>query len=321
MANVQNTANTREFHTLNEAELEIVNNYVEMFECSEEEGLKFALEAGEISESESSGGGSFIPEGFKELKFHSGHPKSKFTKVDKMSKKAKVDTPFETENWYYGAEFPTDDDKNLLLDKVQKGEELGMCPEMIVTHIQYSGQRFIPDAQDNISTILAPNMFNDSQKQMIDTKSKRSLYELRTELFAEYGGKENVPNERKIKFEASIFGLVKTESGWKPFVLKASIGKPEYNTVAKYLEDSKGKVGNTLLCRLNTEEDSSSDGNYFKIIEVIEPLDPDTKKETRPFVMSNMKAVSKFLAEQKESVKPKEDSTPEIEDEEDPFSN
>ena len=298
----------RELHTLNEEELGLVQDYVDSgIADTQEEALQYLLESGSISGSVSKGG-SFMPEGFVELLFHSGHPKSKFTQVDKLAKKSKKDSPFETENWYLGSEFPKDEDGNINLDGVKVGDCVGMSPEIIVTHIQYKGIRFNPADKDSaVDTTLQPNMFTASQKEMIDMKSKRSLFDLRAEQVKEAGVKvyNELKNEDKIKFQANVFGIVKTEDGWKPFLTKATIGKPEYNMVAEFIEElnSKKKLLTNYICKIDTEEDVANAGNYFKIIKIQSEIDADTKEEVKSLFRHNAVSISKFLADQKEYVK------------------
>jgi len=307
----------RALHTLTEEETTLVNEFVEGgLAETHEEALQMLIDANAIQDTEDMGGNaSFIPEGFTELKFHSGHQKSAFTKVDKMHKKAKTDSPFDIENWYLGAKFPKDEDKNIILNEVNAGYNLGMNPTIVVTHILYKGARFNPaEPSDTVETILGHSMFPSSQEEMIDKKSKKSLAKLRAELFAEYGGKDKVPNDKKIKFVAVVYGLAKTEDGWKPFEFDATIGKEEYNSVKTFIEDAQARqnsrnkfLSSKYLCEIDTQEDPNNDGNYFKIIKIKDELDTELRKELNPLIMSNMKAVSKFLAEQKESVKGNKD--------------
>ena len=207
----------RELHSLNETEMGMVNEYVEAgIASSHEEALKFLLESGMIQD-RVGGGGTYIPEGYAYLKFHNGHQKSKFTQVDKLAKKSKKDSPFEVENWYLGAEFPKDDSGNILLDSVVKGEELGQNPLVVVTHIMYSGKRFNPvKPNEAVTTTLANGMNIEHQKQMIDLKSKKSLYDIRQEQIKQYGVEKyaEIEKDEKVKFAINVFGLAKTENGW-----------------------------------------------------------------------------------------------------------
>ena len=170
---------SRELHTLNETEMGMVNEYVESgIASTHEEALKYLIESGMI-QAKTGGAGTYMPEGFEHLKFHNGHTKSKFSQINK---KAKKDAPFEVEKWYLGAKFPKDEAGNVSLETFEKGMELDTCPELIVTHIMYSGKRFTPSKpKDAVGTTLANGMTNDFQKQMIDFKSKKSMYELRSE--------------------------------------------------------------------------------------------------------------------------------------------
>lgn len=315
----------RDLGTLNEEEMGLVNEWVESgIAESHEQALQLLIDTGAIADDEFKGGnGSYIPEGFVDLKFHNGHQKSAFTKVDKMSKKAKQDSPFEIENWYLGSKFPKDDDKNIILEEVEKGYELGMTPEIVVTHILYKGARFNPsEPKETIDTILGRSMYPKDQVQMIDKKTKKNLSVLREELFKEFGGKDKVPSEKKIKFVAVVYGLVKTEDGWKKFQLEAVIGKPEYNTIQKFLEEACTKqktntpIFSKYLCEIATEEDIDNGGNYFKIITIKEELSEDLRKEIIPLVGECAKSVSKFLADQKESVKGNSENTQEKDPEE-----
>lgn len=297
----------RELHSLNETEMGMVNEYVEAgIASSHEEALKFLLESGMIQD-RVGGGGTYIPEGYAYLKFHNGHQKSKFTQVDKLAKKAKKDSPFEVENWYLGAEFPKDDSGNVLLDSVVKGEELGQNPTLVVTHIMYSGRRFNPvKPAEAISTTLANGMNIEHQKQMIDLKSKKSLYDIRQEQLKQYGVEKyaDIEKDEKVKFAINVFGLVKTENGWKKFWLEDTVGTPSLRLEEEFQDEVRKskKASWNYIVELNTNEDPNSAGNYNRKLIIKGELDADTRKEVLPLIGEASRSISKFLEDQKAQV-------------------
>lgn len=298
----------RELHTLNEIEMGMVNEYVEagIAETSEE-ALKYLLESGMIQD-RVGGKGVYIPEGYAHLKFHNGHQKSKFTQIDKLAKKAKQDSPFELENWYLGSEFPKDEAGNVILDSVVKGDELGLNPEMIITHIMYSGRRFNPvKPKDAIGTTLANGMNIEHQKQMIDLNSKKSLYDLRQEQLKQYkvSTYAEVEKDEKIKFAINIFGLVKTNEGWKKAWLEDTVGKPEFRLESDFLEEVtkvKKKPMFNFITTLETNEDIANAGSYIRKLVIKEDLPTDIRTEVLPLVGECNRAISKFLADQRDLV-------------------
>ena len=297
----------RELHSLNETEMGMVNEYVEAgIASSHEEALKFLLESGMIQD-RVGGGGTYIPEGYAYLKFHNGHQKSKFTQVDKLAKKAKKDSPFEVENWYLGAEFPKDDSGNILLDSVVKGFELGQNPTLVITHILYSGRRFNPvKPNEAVTTTLANGMNLEHQRQMIDLKSKKSLYDIRQEQLKQYGVEKyaDVEKEEKVKFAINIFGLAKTENGWKKFWLEDTVGKPEFRLEEEFQDEVRKskKASWNFLVELSTNEDPNSAGNYNRKLIIKGELDTDTRAEVLPLIGEASRAISKFLEDQKTQV-------------------
>lgn len=297
----------RELHSLNETEMGMVNEYVEAgIASSHEEALKYLLESGMIQD-RVGGGGTYIPDGYAYLKFHNGHQKSKFTQVDKLSKKAKQDSPFELENWYLGSEFPKDDSGNIIIDSVVKGDELGQNPELVITHIMYSGRRFNPaKPNDAVGTTLANGMNIEHQKQMVDLKSKKSLFEIRQEQLKQYGVEKyaDIEKDEKVKFAINVFGLVKTENGWKKFWLEDTVGKPEFRLEEEFLEEVKKskKSSWNFAVELNTVEDPNNAGSYNRKLIIKSELDTDTRKEVLPLVGEANRAISKFLEDQKAQV-------------------
>ena len=297
----------RELHSLNETEMGMVNEYVEAgIASSHEEALKFLLESGMIQD-RVGGGGTYIPEGYVYLKFHNGHQKSKFTQVDKLAKKAKKDSPFEVENWYLGAEFPKDDSGNILLDSVVRGEELGQNPTLVVTHIMYSGRRFNPvKPNEAVTTTLANGMNNEHQRQMIDLKSKKSLYDIRQEQIKQYGVEKyaEIEKDEKVKFAINVFGLAKTENGWKKFWLEDTVGKPEFRLEEEFQDEVRKskKASWNYLTELSTIEDPNSAGNYNRKLIIKGELGADDRKEVLPLIGEASRSISKFLEDQKAQV-------------------
>ena len=297
----------RELHSLNETEMGMVNEYVEAgIASSHEEALKFLLESGMIQD-RVGGGGTYIPEGYAYLKFHNGHQKSKFTQVDKLAKKSKKDSPFEVENWYLGAEFPKDDSGNILLDSVVKGEELGQNPTLVVTHIMYSGRRFNPvKPNEAVTTTLANGMNIEHQRQMIDLKSKKSLYDIRQEQIKQYGVEKyaEVEKDEKVKFAINVFGLAKTENGWKKFWLEDTVGTPAFRLEEEFQDEVRKskKASWNFLVELSTNEDPNSAGNYNRKLIIKGELDADDRKEVLPLIGEASRSISKFLEDQKAQV-------------------
>lgn len=297
----------RELHSLNETEMGMVNEYVEAgIASSHEEALKFLLESGMIQD-RVGGGGTYIPEGYAYLKFHNGHQKSKFTQVDKLAKKAKKDSPFEVENWYLGSEFPKDDSGNILLDSVVRGEELGQNPTLVVTHIMYSGRRFNPvKPNEAVNTTLANGMNIEHQKQMIDLKSKKSLYDIRQEQIKQYGVEKyaEIEKDEKVKFAINVFGLAKTENGWKKFWLEDTVATPAFRLEEDFQDEVRKskKASWNFLVELSTNEDPNSAGNYNRKLISKGEIDADTRKEVLPLIGEASRTISKFLEEQKAQV-------------------
>ena len=297
----------RELHSLNETEMGMVNEYVEAgIASSHEEALKFLLESGMIQD-RVGGGGTYIPEGYAYLKFHNGHQKSKFTQVDKLAKKSKKDSPFEVENWYLGSEFPKDDSGNILLVSVVKGEELGQNPTLVVTHIMYSGKRFNPvKPNEAVTTTLANGMNIEHQRQMIDLKSKKSLYDIRQEQIKQYGVEKyaEIEKDEKVKFAINIFGLAKTENGWKKFWLIDTVGTPAFRLEEEFQDEVRKskKASWNFLVELSTNEDPNSAGNYNRKLIIKGELGADDRKEVLPLIGEASRAISKFLEDQKAQV-------------------
>ena len=297
----------RELHSLNETEMGMVNEYVEAgIASSHEEALKFLLESGMIQD-RVGGGGTYIPEGYAYLKFHNGHQKSKFTQVDKLAKKAKKDSPFEVENWYLGAEFPKDDSGNIILDSVVKGEELGQNPTLVVTHIMYSGRRFNPvKSNEAVSTTLANGMNIEHQKQMIDLKSKKSLYDIRQEQLKQYGVEKyaDIEKDEKVKFAINVFGLAKTENGWKKFWLEDTVATPAFRLEEDFQDEVRKskKASWNFIVELSTNEDPNSAGNYNRKLIIKGELDAETRTEVLPLIGEASRSISKFLEDQKAQV-------------------
>ena len=320
----------RELHTLNEVETELVNEFVEGgIAETPEEALQLLIDAGEIADVESNGGSSsYIPEGFMELKFNSGHQKAGFTVANRQAKKEKnKDFNFESGVYYYGTKLVKDKDTGLInFADSSMGDNVGDNPEIIITGIQYGGSRYVPNAKDNVSTTFAPNMFEQSQKDMIDFNSKKSFYQIRQELFKEfevdpkkYETRKNIPDNKKVSFEAHIFGLVNVEGTWKPFMMTEKVKSNDRDFLYDFNEEVKGKQKSKLIAKINVEEDL--EGNFIKKAVFDRDIDLDEYKETfSKSVMNNMKVVSKFLAEQKENLKgntgaSEEEPKEEVEDE------
>lgn len=317
----------RALHTLNEEETNLVNEFVEGgIADTPEEALQLLIDAGEIVDAESNGGAStYIPEGFLELKFNSGHQKAGFTVANRQAKKEKnKDFNFESGVYYYGTKLVKDKDAGLInFSESSVGANLGDNPEIVITGIQYGGTRYVPNAKDNVSTTFAPNMFTDSQKNMIDFISKKSFYQIRQELFAEFEvdtkkpeTRKNIPDNKKVSFEAHIFGLVNVEGEWKPFMMTEKVKSNDRDFLYDFNESVKGKQKSRLIAKIEVEEDA--EGNFIKKAVFDTDISvEDYKEQFSKLVMQNMKVVSKFLAEQKEAVKGSTSETETTKEEED----
>ena len=316
----------RQLHTLNAEETALVNEFVEGgIADSAEEALQLLIDAGEITDTENNGGGSsFIPEGFEVLKFNSGHQKAGFTVASRQAKKEKnKEFEFESGVYYYGTKLVKDKDTGAInFAESSVGDNLGDSPQIIITGIQYGGTRYVPNAKDNVSTTFAPNMFVEGQKSMIDFNSKKSFYQLRQELFAEFDvdtkkpeTRKNIPDNKKMHFEAHIFGLVNVNGEWKPFMMSEKVKSNDRDFLYDFNEAVKSKQKSKVIAKITVEEDG--EGNFIK--KAVFERDIDQKEYTETFsklVMQNMKGVSKFLAEQKEGIKSSKTSQEEAEVEE-----
>lgn len=303
----------RQLHTLNEEETNLVNEFVEggIAETAEE-ALQLLIDAGEISDTEANGGGSsFIPEGYEVLKFNSGHQKAGFTVANRQAKKEKnKDFNFESGVYYYGTKLVKDKETGAInFSESSVGVNLGDNPEIVITGVQYGGTRYVPNAKDNVSTTFAPNMFTAGQQNMIDINSKKSFYDIRQELFAEYEvdpkkpeTRKNIPDNKKVSFGAYIFGLVNVEGEWKPFMMSEKVKSNDRDFLYDFNESIKSKTKSRLIAKIEVEEDL--EGNFIKKAVFDRDIEPAEYKETfSKLVMQNMKSLSKFLAEQKEAVK------------------
>lgn len=318
----------RQLHTLNEEETNLVNEFVEggIAETAEE-ALQLLIDAGEITDTESNGGGSsFIPDGYEVLKFNSGHQKAGFTVANRQAKKEKnKDFNFESGVYYYGTKLVKDKETGAInFAESSLGVNVGDNPEIVITGVQYGGTRYVPNAKDNVSTTFAPNMYTEGQKNMIDMNSKKSFYVIRQELFTEFEvdtkrpeTRKNIPDNKKVSFEAHIFGLVNAEGEWKPFMMSEKVKSNDRDFLYDFNESVKSKTKSRLVAKIEVEEDA--EGNFIKKAVFDRDIEPTEYKETfSKLVMQNMKSLSKFLAEQKEAVKgnkqePKEEE-PEDED-------
>lgn len=319
----------RQLHTLTAEETNLVNEFVEGgIAETHEEALQLLIDAGEITDTESNGGASsFIPEGFEVLKFNSGHQKAGFTVANRQAKKEKnKDINFESGVYYYGTKLIKDKDTGAFnFEESSMGENLGANPEIVITGVQYGGTRYVPNAKDNISTIFAPNMFIEGQKNMIDMNSKKSFYDIRQELYAEfdvdpkkYETRRNIPDNKKVSFEAHIFGLVNVEGEWKPFMMTEKVKSNDRDFLYDFNESIKSKQKSRLVAKVEVDEDM--EGNFIKKAVFDRDIPLDEHKETfSKLIMQNMKAVSKFLADQKEAVKgtSQEAQDKDVEEEED----
>lgn len=317
----------RQLHTLTTEETNLVNEFVEGGIAETlEEALQLLIDAGEISDTELNGGSSsFIPEGFELLKFNSGHQKASFTVANRQAKKEKnKDINFESGVYYYGTKLVKDKDTGAFnFEESSMGENLGANPEIVITGVQYGGTRYVPNAKDNFSTTFAPNMYTEGQKSMIDMNSKKSFYTIRQELYAEfdvdpkkYETRKNIPDNKKVSFEAHIFGLVNVNNEWKPFMMSEKVKSNDRDFLYDFNESIKSKQRSRLVAKIEVEEDM--EGNFIKKAVFDRDISVDDYKETfSKLIMQNMKAVSKFLADQKESVKGSSENTNDKDVEED----
>ena len=320
----------RQLHTLTEEETNLVNEFVEggIAETAEE-ALQLLIDAGEITDTESNGGGSsYIPEGYEVLKFNSGHQKAGFTVANRQAKKEKnKDFNFESGVYYYGTKLVKDKETGAIdFSESSVGHNLGDNPEIVITGVQYGGTRYVPNAKDNVSTTFAPNMFTVGQQSMIDMNSKKSFYDIRQELFTEFEvdpkkpeTRKNIPDNKKVSFESHIFGLVNVEGDWKPFMMSEKVKSNARDFLYEFNESVKSKTKSRLIAKIEVEEDA--EGNFIKKAVLSRDIEPTEYKETfSKLVMQNMKSLSKFLADQKEAVKGSKQETKEEEPEDEELS-
>jgi len=325
----------RELHTLNEVETELVNEFVEggIAETAEE-ALQLLIDAGEIADTESKGT-SYIPEGFEFLKFSSGNSMNPFTIINEEAEEAGLDNKFKKGHYYYGVKTPKKEDKSYDFDNFNWGEDVGASPKLVITHILYNGSRFPINNDkvklDGVTSTYEVGMNFSHQKGMIDITSKKSIYALRQEQIKEQGVSKYAdvePKEAKIKFKTTVFGLVEVNGEWKPFILIEDQKFEEKDFLYEFNKDTKGKIKSKILATIRLENAKTESGvrYYMKHLIVDRDIEPSEYKETfSKLAMNNMKAVSKFLADQKESINKsisnssstpnKESSEDEVEDE------
>lgn len=298
----------RELSSLSDSELGLVNDYVEAGVCeTHEQALEMLILNGFIQESLGSSR-AYEVEGLLKLEFHSKQPNALYSQVNDALEEQELPIKFKARKWFYGSVFPRDKEtKKIILDQVEIGHEFDGNPEVIVTHIYYKGRRFNPDKKDEaIETTLGLNMFPDTTKTMIDFKSGKSMYDLRQEQLKEFkvDTYDKVPLTEKIKFEAQVYGLVKVKKEWKPFVYRCNIGKLEFNSVAKLIEQCKkeDKKCYEYVCEIITTKEEGKN-NFMKIITPKELVSDKLKEEIKPLFFQNVKNVTKFVNEQRDGVK------------------
>ena len=149
-------------------------------------------------------------------------------------------------------------------------------------------------------------MNNEHQKQMIDLKSKKSLYDIRQEQIKQYGVEKyaEIEKDEKVKFAINVFGLAKTENGWKKFWLEDTVGTPAFRLEEEFQDEVRKskKASWNFLVELSTIEDPNSAGNYNRKLISKGELDADTRKEVLPLIGEASRDISKFLEDQKAQV-------------------
>jgi hypothetical protein len=177
----------------------------------------------------------------------------------------------------------------------------------------YSGRRFNPvKSNEAVSTTLANGMNIEHQKQMIDLKSKKSLYDIRQEQIKQYGVEKyaEVEKDEKVKFAINVFGLVKTENGWEKFWLEDTVGKPEFRLEEEFQDEVRKskKASWNYITELSTIEDPNSAGNYNRKLIIKGELDAGTRVEILPLIGEANRSISKFLEDQKVQVSSRQGS-------------
>lgn len=324
---------------LTDAEIEIVNEYVELFELTEDEALAQALSEGSIQASSSNF--VYAPEGFAELKYYVVNPKSTLYKLNKALKKDKQDELFEEDTFYYDIQVKkTEDKKDFDLPNC-KATKVGEVPKIILTKVTYKAVRSAFDKQGNaeptnFDTTLATSIYPDDQKQMMAYGgAEGNVYNIIGKLKKEFhDGKqgktqENVPDKLKVKFRVIAWGLVEIDGEWKKFWMDLSNRySPEENLISVWEKEAVG-VKSKWLSELQITGSDNFDNPIIQVIP-IEQMSTEDFKEISKEVNATTREVLQFIDAQKASVtskgtsdeKPKdinEDASEE--DSEDPFGS
>jgi hypothetical protein len=264
---------------LNNEQFDIVQEIAEMFEISEEEALEQALADGSI-ELSTGGGVSYLPEGYKELKYYVLNNKSNLFKANKAYKKENKKDLFEEDTFYYDIKIPklTDDEGNKTDDfdvANMSATPIEGNPEVIITNVLYKAERKIfkgaTPQENNFESTLGSNMFEEGQREMIVRSTKdddikgKSVYELVQGLKKKYGKeKSKIPASETYSFRIVVFGLIKINDSWEKFYFVALNRFGDDNMITKWDSERKGSKAN-YLSRLITDGEDANANPIFKL--------------------------------------------------------
>lgn len=292
--------------TLTVSELEIVQQFVDMFELSAEEALKIAISEGAILENEGSGL-KFSPDGFEPLRLYIVNNKSHYYKINKALKKDKKEEMFPEENFFYNTKIVKDDKGEYELDKCST-TCLGETVKIIPLRIMYKGRRASFDAQGkpddtNLETTLAQTIGFLDQETMLSTGYKKgvSVKTLRDNLKKEYG--DSVPDNLKIRFRCVLFGLVQVDGKWEKFYLDIA---NKYEEAALDFEFNKDTTGKIMKFKFTTElKVTGTDDNENPIIQMVNTKELSEKEflALKPEILAGKKEIETFVHSQIDSVK------------------
>lgn len=306
---------------LTNEELDIIQEYVDLFGISEEEALAQALSEGSIVE-QTGGSISFAPEGFKELKYYVVNNKSHLYKINKELKKAKKAELFPEDNFLLDIKIDKKEDGSYNLDNCGC-TVVGDTAEIIVNRVMYKAARAAFDAsgkpeETNFETTLVPSIYSDDQENMISygkvvkgKSAKAIIDELKKEYHDGKNGKtqEKVPEKLKVKFKVVLFGLIKVEDTWEKFYLELSNryddkDKDPISLVGFFNQQVTG-IKTKWVCELKVTGEDNFQNPIIQVIPPEAPMSTDEFKKLSALVRETTEAVDSFVEGQKASISAK----------------
>lgn len=315
---------------LTNEQYEIIEDYVDLLGCSEEEALAQALAEGAIQVGTSSSY-PYKPEGFTELKRFELNSKSNLFKANKAYKKANKKDLFEEENFYININTPKvlgDDGKPTSEYDVENmtatcvGEE----PEIIVTNVMYRVERsaFVSGKplDSNFETNFELNLSNACQNEMyIRSKdsdlSGKSFGDLKAELQKKYGkAKSDIPQAESYSFKVFVYGLLKVDDKYEKVYFGITNRYGEDDNLVQAWDKTRIGIKSNYLSKLTVPKTDDNENPIFKL-EVIEKLDKDflntevDGKAMKFLIRDTGKEIIEFKDKQKTLVKGPKDSSQE----------